>query len=103
MYRAVKRVLERALPGRGEADPAHSRVEALRRPRAAGAVLVRGLREARQLMAVGESPKVAISSPAQYCGLRLRRGTRIELPEEHEVLRRWCEALRLAGLAHEIF
>ena len=51
------------------------------------------LREARrQLMAVGESPKVAISSPAQYCGLRLRRGTRIrELPEEHEVLRRWCE------------
>ena len=27
-------------------------------------------------------------------GLRLRRGTRIrELPEEHEVLRRWCEAL----------
>ena len=70
------------------------------------------LREARrQLMAVGESPKVAISSPAQYCGLRLRRGTRIrELPEEHEVLRRWCEALnqeyrgqRLAGLAHEIF
>ena len=70
------------------------------------------LREARrQLMAAGESPKVAMSSPAQYCGLRLRRGTRIrELPEEHEVLRRWCEALnqeyrgqRLAGLAHEIF
>ena len=70
------------------------------------------LREARrQLMAAGESPKVAISSPAQYCGLRLRRGARIrELPEEHEVLRRWCEALgqeyrgqRLAGLAHEIF
>ena len=54
---------------------------------------------------------MAISSPAQYCGLRLRRGTRIrELPEEHEVLRRWCKALnqeyrgqRLAGLAHEIF
>ena len=47
------------------------------------------LREARrQLMAAGESPKVAISSPAQYCGLRLRRGTRIrELPEEHEVVR----------------
>ena len=45
-------------------------------------------------MAVGESPKVAISSPAQYCGLRLRRGTRIrELPEEHEVVQRWCEAL----------
>ena len=61
-------------------------------------------------MAVGESPKVAISSPAQHCGLRLR-GTKIrELPEEHEVLRRWCEALnqdyrgqRLAGLAHKIF
>ena len=61
-------------------------------------------------MVVGESPKVAISSPAQYCGLRLRRGTRIrELPEEHEVLQRWCEAgqeyrgQRLAGLAREIF
>ena len=62
-------------------------------------------------MAAGESPKAAISSPAQYCGLRLRRGTRIrELPEEHEVLRRWCEALgqehrgqRLAGLARKIF
>ena len=39
---------------------------------------------------------MAISSPAQYCGLRLRRGTRIqELLEEHEVL-------RLAGL-HKIF
>ena len=36
----------------------------------------RRLREARrQLMAAGKSPKVAISSPAQYCGLRLRRGT----------------------------
>ena len=34
-------------------------------------------------MAAGESPKVAISSPAQYCGLR---GARIrELPEEHKV------------------
>ena len=83
MYRAVKRVLERHLPGRGEADPAaHPRVEALRRRgRAAGAVLVRG-------------PEVAISSPAQYCGLRLRRDSRIgELPEDHELLRRWCEAL----------
>ena len=57
-----------------------------------------------------QSPKVAISS-RRSTGLRLRRGTRIqELPEEHEVLRRWCEALnqeyrgqRLAGLAHEIF
>ena len=39
----------------------------------------------RQLMAAGESPKVAISSPAQYCGLRLRWGTRIrELPEEQQ-------------------
>ena len=37
---------------------------------------------------------MAISSPAQYCGLRLRRGTRIrELPEKHKVLQRWCEAL----------
>ena len=35
-------------------------------------------------------PARAISSPTQYCGLRLRRGTRIrELPE---VLRRWCSA-----------
>ena len=59
----------------------------------------------------GRRREPAISSPAQHCGLRLRRGTRIrELPEEHEVLRRWCEALnqeyrgqRLAGLAHEIF
>ena len=33
---------------------------------------------------------MAISSPAQYCGLRLRRATR-QLPEEREVLRR-CEA-----------
>ena len=44
------------------------------------------------------------SSPAQYCGLRLRRHE-----EEHEVLRRWCEALgqkyrgqRLAGLAQKL-
>ena len=37
---------------------------------------------------------VRISSPAQCCGLRLRRSTRIrELSEEHEVLRRWCKAL----------
>ena len=39
-------------------------------------------------MAAGESPKVAISSPAQYCGLRLRRGRIRELLEEH---RTWCE------------
>ena len=53
-------------------------------------------------MAAGESPKMAISSPAQYCGLRLRRGTRIrELPEEHEVQE--YRGQRLAGLAHEIF
>ena len=44
--------------------------------------------------------------PGAYCGLRRGR----ELPEEHKVLWRWCEALgqkyrgqRLAGLAHEIF
>ena len=33
-------------------------------------------------MAVGESSKVAISSPAQYCGLRLRRGTSFKNEEE---------------------
>ena len=62
-------------------------------------------------MAAGESPKVTLSSPSQYSGLRLRCGMRIrELPEEHELLRRWCEGLdqeyrgqRLAGLAHEVF
>ena len=49
-------------------------------------------REARRdLMAAGESPKVTLSSPSQYSGLRLRCGMRIrELPEEHELLRRWC-------------
>ena len=62
-------------------------------------------------MAAGESPKVTLSSPSQYSGLRLRCGMRIrELPEEYELLRRWCEGLdqeyrgqRLAGLAHEVF
>ena len=63
------------------------------------------LREARRdLMAAGESPKVTLSSPSQYSGLRLRCGVRIrEL--QHELLRRWCEGLgqeyrgqRLAGL-----
>ena len=118
MYRAVKRVLERAarVLYRGEARQTLPPIQEWRRFDAAdvqpGLFWCEDLREARrQLMAVGESPKVAISSPAQYCGLRLRRGTRIrELPEEHEVLRRWCEALnqeyrgqRLAGLAHEIF
>ena len=45
-------------------------------------------------MAAGESPKVTLSSPSQYSGLRLRCGMRIrELPEEHELLRRWCEGL----------
>ena len=49
MYRAVKRAGAaggaRALPGRGEADPAaHPRVEALRRRRAAGAVRARTCR-----------------------------------------------------------
>ena len=118
MYRAVKRVLERAarVLYRGEARQTLPPIQEWRRFDAAdvqpGLFWCEDLREARrQLMAAGESPKVAISSPAQYCGLRLRRGTRIrELPEEHEVLRRWCEALnqeyrgqRLAGLAHEIF
>ena len=119
MYRAVKRVLERQAARvlyRGEARQTLPPIQEWRRFDAAdvqpGLFWCEDLREARrQLMAAGESPKVAISSPAQYCGLRLRRGTRIqELPEEHEVLRRWCEALnqeyrgqRLAGLAHEIF
>ena len=119
MYRAVKRVLERQAARvlyRGEARQTLPPIGERRRFDAAdvqpGLFWCEDLREARrQLMAAGESPKVAISSPAQYCGLRLRRGTRIrELPEEHEVLRRWCEALnqeyrgqRLAGLAHEIF
>ena len=119
MYRAVKRVLERQAARvlyRGEARQTLPPIQEWRRFDAAdvqpGLFWCEDLREARrQLMAAGESPKVAISSPAQYCGLRLRRGARIqELPEEHEVLRRWCEALnqeyrgqRLAGLAHEIF
>ena len=118
MYRAVKRVLERAarVLYRGEARQTRPPIQEWRRFDAADVqpelFWCEDLREARrQLMAAGESPKVAISSPAQYCGLRLRRGTRIrELPEEHEVLRRWCEALnqeyrgqRLAGLAREIF
>ena len=38
-------------------------------------------------MAAGET----ISSPAQYCGLRLRRGTRIQ--ELRKLLQRLCEAL----------
>ena len=55
---------------------------AVKRVKSGGASTPRNLREARrQLMAAGE-----------YCGLR--RGTRIrELPEEHEVLWRWCKAL----------
>ena len=118
MYKHVKRVLERQawrklyrgearqeLPPIGEWKPFDpTKVEP-------GLFWREELREARrQLMAAGHSPKVALSSPAQYCGLKLRRGMRVrELPEEHEVLRRWCEALheyrgqRLAGLAHEVF
>ena len=96
MYRAVKRVLERQAARvlyRGEARQTLPPIQEWRRFDAAdvqpGLFWCEDLREARrQLMAAGESPKVAISSPAQYCGLRLRRGTRIrELPEEHEVLR----------------
>ena len=103
MYRAVKRVLER------QAARVLYRGKRGRpcRPSKSGGALTwtcsRPVGARRQLMAAGESPKVAISSPAQYCGLRLRA-------EEHEVLRRWCEALgqeyqgqRLAGLAHKIF
>ena len=118
MYRAVKRVLERQAARvlyRGEMRQTLPLIQEWRRFDAAdvqpGMFWCEDLREARrQLMAVGESPKVAISSPAQYFGLRLRRGTRIRELPEHEVLRRWCEALgqeyrgqRLAGLAREIF
>ena len=96
MYRAVKRVLERQAARvlyQGEARQTLPHIQEWKRFDAAdvqlGLFWCEDLREAqRQLMAVGESPKVAISSPAQYCGLRLRRGTRIrELPEEHEVVR----------------
>ena len=94
MYRAVKRVLERQAARvlyRGKARQTLPPIQEWRRFDAVdvqpGLFWCEDLREAwRQLMAAGESPKVAISSPAQYCGLRLRRGTRIrELPEEHEV------------------
>ena len=85
MYRAVKRVLERQAARvlyRGEARQTLPPIQEWRRFDAAdvqpGLFWCEDLREARrQLMAAGESPKVAISSPAQYCGLRLRRGTRI--------------------------
>ena len=115
MYRAVKRVLRRACStGARRGRPCRpSKSGGASTPRTCSRGCSGARTSARQggSSAVGESPKVAISSPAQYCGLRLRRGTRIrELPEEHEVLRRWCEALnqeyrgqRLAGLAHEIF
>ena len=112
MYRAVKRVLERQAARvlyRGEARQTLPPIQEWRRFDAAdvqpGLFWCEDLREARrQLMAAGESPKVAMSSPAQYCGLRLRRGTRIrELPEEHEVLNQEYRGQRLAGLAHEIF
>ena len=83
MYRAVKRVLERQAARvlyRGEARQTLPPVQEWRRFDAADVQPGEDLREARrQLMAAGESPKVAISSPAQYCGLRLRRGTRIRV------------------------
>ena len=106
----------RALPGRGEADhAAHPRVEALRRRgRAAGAVLVRGpAGGAAPAHGRRREPQGGHQQPGAVLRAEAERGTRIrELPEEHEVLRRWCEALnqeqeyrgqRLAGLAHEIF
>ena len=75
---------------RGEARQTLPPIQEWRRFDAADVQLVRGPAGAAPALGVGESPKVAISSPAQYCGLRLRRGTRIrELLEEHEVLRRW--------------
>ena len=78
MYRAVKRVLERQAARvlyRGEARQTLPPIQDAADVQP-GLFWCEDLREARrQLMAVGESPKVAISSPAQYCGLR--RGTRI--------------------------
>ena len=79
MYRAVKRVLERQAARvlyRGKARQTLPPIQEWRRFDAAdvqpGLFWCEDLREARrQLMAAGESPKVAISSPAQYCGLRL--------------------------------
>ena len=81
MYRAVKRALERQAArvlyqGKAQTLPP---VGEWRRFDAAdvqpGGGPARG-------EAPAQSPKVAISSPAQYCGLRLRRGTRIqELPQ----------------------
>ena len=53
-------------------------------------------------MAAGESPKVAISSPAQYCGLRLRRGAGSESCRRSSTNQEY-RGQRLAGLAHEIF
>ena len=120
MYRCVKRVLERdawRTLYRGEARQELPPIVEWKRfdpalPLEPGLFWCEDLREARRdLMAAGESPKVTLSSPSQYSGLRLRCGMRIrELPEEHELLRRWCEGLdqeyrgqRLAGLAHEVF
>ena len=74
MYRAVKRVLERQAARvlyRGEARQTLPPIQEWRRFDAAdvqpGLFWCEDLREARrQLMAAGESPKVTISSPAQY-------------------------------------
>ena len=61
-------------------------------------------------MAVGKSPKVAISSPAQYCGLRAEAGH--QDPRAAGEARGAAEVVRgaqpgvgasVAGLAHEIF
>ena len=76
MYRAVKRVLERQAARvlyRGEARQTLPPIQEWRRFDAAdvqpGLFWCEDLREARrQLMAAGESPKVAMSSPAQYTG-----------------------------------
>ena len=101
MYRAVKRVLESQRQAarvlyRGEARQTLPPIQERRFDAAdvqPGLFWCEDLREARrQLMVAGESPKVAISSPAQYCGLRLSTRPNQEYRGQ-----------RLAGLAHEIF
>ena len=106
MYRAVKRVLERQAARvlyRGDQEWRRFDTADVQ----PGLFWCEDLREARrQLMAVGESPKVAISSPAQYCGLRLRRRAAGGAQGAAEVVRGAQPGVpgqRLAGLAHEIF
>ena len=71
MYRAVKQVLEHARGARRGRPCRPSKSEGALTPRTCsrGCSGARTAGARRQLMAVGKSPKVAISSPAQYCGL----------------------------------